>query len=86
MSELGFNSQQQRIITLAKSIVLKPKIERSVILAEMTALNQKLTTDQQIQIVQAIKEAPALRFLSATGIRGDAHRLLFSNIAALEGS
>ena len=86
MSEFGINSNQQRIITLAKGIVLKPKIERAVILSEMTALNQKLTTDQQLVIVQAIKEAPALRFLSATGIRGDAHKLLFSRIAALEAS
>ena len=86
MSELGINSEQQRIITLAKGIALKPKIERQVMLGEMTALNQKLTTDQQLQIVMAINEGPALRFLSATGIRGDAHKLLFTKIASLEGA
>lgn len=86
MSELGLNSEQERIVNLAKAIVLKPKIARKVILSEMTALNQKLTTDQQLAVIKAISEAPALRFLSATGIRGEAQNVLFSKIASLEGS
>ena len=84
MSQTNLNPQQTRIKALADNIVLQDKIKRRVILDEITALNQKLTTDQQTAIVNAIGEGPALRFLSATGIRGDARKLLFAKLSVLE--
>lgn len=50
----------------------------------MTQLNQQLTTDEQLQLIQAIETAPALRFLLAAGIRGDARVALGARLAALE--
>lgn len=84
MSSLGLNDVQKRVKELAEGIMFKTKIERRVILSEMTALNQQLTTDEQLQVVLAIDSAPALRFLAATGIRGDARDAMFAKLANLE--
>lgn len=84
MSQVNLNEIQQRLKKLAESVVLMEKIKRRVALDEMTALNQKLTTPQQAELIAAINEGPALRFLSATGIRGDARAALFAKLANLE--
>lgn len=84
MSNIQLNETQLRIKKLAENIILKEKVERSSILAEMTQLNQMLTTDQQLELVKSIDMAPAIRFLAATGIRGDARTAMFARLAALE--
>ncbi len=84
MSSVQLNSIQARIKALAENVVLKDKVDRQPILHEITQLNQQISTDEQLQLVMAIDFAPALRFLAATGIRGDARAAMFARLAALE--
>jgi len=84
MSNIQLNSIQARVKSLAENVVLKDKMERMVILQEMTKLNQQLTTEEQLQLVMAIETLPAIRFLAASGIRGDARIALFARTAVLE--
>lgn len=84
MSSVQLNSIQARIKALAENVVLKDKPDRLVMIQEMTRLNQQLSTDEQLQMVMAIETAPALRFLLAAGIRGDARIALGARAVQLE--
>lgn len=84
MSQVNLNPKQERIRQLIDTIIFKTKPERTVIIDEVTKLNQQITNDEQVEVVNSINESPALRFLAATGIRGDGRIALFAKLAALE--
>ena len=84
MSKIALGENQNRLKFLAENISLQDKVTRQNTLIEMTKINQQLTEQQQIDVIQSINMPPAIRFLSASGIRGDARTVLFARMAVLE--
>jgi hypothetical protein len=84
MSKIALGENQNRLKFLAENIVSQDKITRQNTLIEMTKINQQLSEAQQIDVIQSINMPPAIKFLSASGIRGDARIVLFARMAALE--